>query len=109
MNFKRFSMSVLFSLTLASSAFAGSLCKIQSNAYVGAMGCEAYSTRLYDLTEDQCRAATNRTRAENFFGKAPASDRIVKSKFVFKENGRTVKETIEFEEGSEDLCYTGIY
>lgn len=95
--------ALLLSLIAFSFNSFAATCKL-SSAYNAGFDCAVVSTKLTVEDEQQCRAIAERTKDEKFFGILKGKERVIRTKYVFKESKRKVKDTIEFEV-FEDVCY----
>lgn len=98
----KFVLGFVLSLSVT-SAFAGT-CKL-SSAYYEGFHCATITTKLQAETEEDCRSLALSTKENKFFGVLTGKhEKVLRTKYTFKDNGRKIVDRIEFEDVS-DYCY----
>jgi hypothetical protein len=89
--------------TFSLNSMAGS-CKLSSWYYEG-FHCPKISTKITTVNEEQCQVFAQNTRDEKFFGILTAKDeRVLRTKYVYKDSKRKVSDVIDFED-IDEVCF----
>jgi len=96
--------ALLLALTAFSfNTFAGS-CKLSSRYYEG-FHCPLITTKIETENEEHCLALARETRNGKFFGILNGKDeRVLQTKYVYKEAKRKVKDRVIFED-IDEVCF----
>lgn len=96
-------MKLVLALTLsliAGSSFAAT-CKLNAAYYEG-FYCATITTKLSVETEEECRSLAQATRENKFFGILTGKyEKVLRTKYTFKEQGRKIVDRIVFEDSSQ--------
>ena len=96
--------AILFSLLAFSFTSLAGTCKLSSRYYEG-FHCPSITTKLVTENEEHCRALAQETRNGKFFGILTGkAERVLRTKYVFKDGKRKVKDMVVFED-IEEVCY----